>query len=258
MNNTQKVSEILPSIMAGNGDGSAERPTWGLGILDPTPDKHPDGGKCRLCGGQLDELWQNGDQKHEDGRWLFRGYRAVTCCDPCYGAYQAAGMSEGRAMWEKICPVEFKAPWMVEMGDEHARIKAMQFEGRQKKGMVIHGASGVGKTRIAWLVAKKVAESGLSWLWIDSLDYVDTPPKEAMTVDVLFMDDLGNEHLGQIAETRLLRLLKTRTERHRPIVMTTQHQGETLAKRFRESATAQAVVRRVREFCDSVYVKSKA
>ena len=121
--------------------------------------------------------------------------------------------------------------------------------------MVLHGISGAGKTRIMWAVARKVSELGLNWLWIDSLDYVDVVPKEALTVDVLFLDDLGNESLGQQAETRLLKLIRTRCDHHRPFVVTTQHGGDSLAKRFREGASAQAVVRRLREFCESVYVK---
>jgi hypothetical protein len=254
---THRVSEILPLIMPVKGDGSFERPTWGLGELNPTPAKHPDGGVCRDCGKDLPDLWQNGDQKAEDGRWLFRGWRPVTCCEECYAKRRSTTCSAGEAAWLKACPIEFRAPWSPEKADDAARVSAMKFEASQRKGMVIHGSSGAGKTRIAWLVAKKVAESGRTWLWVDSLDYVDTVPKEASFVDVLFLDDFGNEPLGQIAETRLLRLIKTRTEQHRPMVITTQHQGDTLSKRFRESATAQAVVRRLREFCDSVYVKAR-
>ena len=254
---THRVSDLMSAIMPGKGDGTFERPTWGLGELDPTPVKHPGGGICMDCRKDLDDLWQNGDQKHEDGRWLFRGFRPVTICETCYGKRKSATYSAGEAAWQKACPIEFKALWEADRGDDHARMAAMKFEPLQRKGMVIHGLSGAGKTRIAWLVARKVAESGRTWLWVDSLDYVDTVPKEAAFVDVLFLDDFGNEPLGQIAETRLLRLIKTRTEQHRPIVITTQHQGDSLSKRFRESATAQAVVRRLREFCDSVYVKAR-
>ena len=220
------------------------------GVEDYTKVEHPFDGQCKVCGKTIDEpLW-----RRIEG---CRGWYPINCCDACYETAKAPGATRGEFEWQNKCPIEFKQEWDAGRGDDGAMRKALYFDATKRRGMVLHGMSGTGKTRIMWLVAKRVAESGRSWLWIDSLDYVDTLPKEAMFVDVLFLDDFGNEPLQGQSETRLLKLIRSRCDHHRPIVLTTQHQGESLSKRFREGASAQAVVRRLREFCDGVYVRSK-
>ena len=221
------------------------------GVEDFTGLEHPWGGRCKVCDRELlAPLW-----RQIPG---CEGWYPVNCCDACYDTAKAPGASRGEFEWQTKCPIEFKQAWDGSKGDDGAMRKACYFDPAQRKGMVLHGLSGTGKTRIMWIVAKKVAESGRSWLWIDSLDYVDALPKEALFVDVLFLDDFGNEPLQGQAETRLLKLIRSRCDHHRPIVLTTQHQGDSLSKRFREGASAQGVVRRLREFCDAVYVRGHA
>lgn len=256
MNNTHTASELIDLLFPLTGNGTFDKPRFGRSTLDPDTSEHPTGGKCRVCGSQLETLWKNADQTRSDDRefWLFRGWMPIQCCEVCH-AKPSGVYSEAEALYLERCPIEFRIAWDAGKGDDGARVKALRFDPRLRKGMILHGASGAGKTRIAWLLAKSVGQMGLTWLWIDSLDYLDTLPTAAFKVDVLFLDDLGNEPLGSQSEVRLLKLIRSRCDWHKPIVATTQHQGDSLSKRFREGASAQAVVRRLREFCDGLYVK---
>jgi hypothetical protein len=253
------VSSLIRNFYAMDGDGTYERPSVGLSLLDPDTSEHPTKGTCKICDRELPlPHWRNCDQQAEDGRWLFRGWLPVNCCDECMAKSESSAATRGEADWQERCPVDFKIAWNPDRSDDEARKRVMQWDAKVRKGLLIRGPSGFGKTRIAWLLAHKVALEGRRWLWLDSLDYVEAVPKDAERIDVLFLDDLGNEPLGQQAETRLLRLIKTRCENHRPLVITTQHTGDSLAKRFREGATAQAIIRRLREFCEDVQVHAKA
>jgi hypothetical protein len=252
----KSLSEAIKSFYPMDGDGSFERPSVGRSFLDPATSEHPTKGTCKMCDRALPlPHWRNMDQQAMDGRWLFRGWLPINCCDECAAKSGSEFETRGEADWQSRCPIDFKAPWKPDLGDDEARRRVLSWEAARGKGLVIRGPSGVGKSRLAWLLARRVAINGAVWMWLDSLDYVDIVPKEAEKVAVLFLDDLGNEPLGQQAETRLLRLIKTRCENHRPMIITTQHTGETLAKRFREGATAQAIIRRLREFSDDIAVR---
>lgn len=255
----QKASELLKNFYHMSGNGTFESPSVGRSFLDPETSEHPTKGTCKMCDEPLPlPHWRSMDQQATDGRWLFRGWLPVNCCEACAAKGGSEFATRGEADWQARCPLDFRAPWRPDLGDDEARRRVLGWNRASGKGIIVRGPSGVGKSRLAWLLARQVAIEGCAWMWLDSLDYVDCVPKEAEKVQLLFLDDLGNEPLGQQAETRLLRLIKTRCENHRPVVITTQHTGDSLSKRFREGATAAAIVRRLREFCDDVQVKAKA
>ena len=256
----QTVSDSLATLdlWARRGAGTYASPSVGLSTLDPKTAVHPFGGCCKVCNAPLADAWKDCDQRDAENPdlWLFRGFLPVTCCEACMEVARKGDTSQSDAEWESRCPVEFRRPWEPAKADDRARVAATRWDARSGKGIVLHGASGSGKTRIMWQVARDVGRLGISWLWLDSLDYLDNLPPEALRVGVLFLDDLGNEPLTAQAETRLLKLIRSRCDWHRPMVVSTQHQGDSLAKRFREGASAQAVVRRLREFCEGIYVRA--
>lgn len=57
-------------------------------------------------------------------------------------------------------------------------------------------------------------------------------------------------------EQRLLKLLRTRANWHRHVVVTTQYVGADLVSRFKQEATGAAIVRRLRDpLCDSIHAR---
>lgn len=247
---------ILPEPFIPSGDGSFEAPVFGILPYDPKTSQHPFDGLCKVCDAPLDQLWRSMDQKAEDGRWLRRGYAPVNCCEPCYERAKLGDHAEANmAAWNARCPIEFRKPFSDTLGNNQVLVKVLAFNPRGGRGMVIHGATSTGKTRCAWALAKRLTEDSIRWLFLESVDYLDSLPSDALTVPILFLDDLGNDTLRGDREVRLLKLIRTRCQWHRPIVVTSQFSGEALCARFSEDATAQAIVRRLREFCDSVHAK---
>lgn len=59
-----------------------------------------------------------------------------------------------------------------------------------------------------------------------------------------------------IAEVRLLKLIRTRCDWHRPTIITTQFSGAKLAQKFSDSSTVEAVPRRLSQFCDQIEART--
>lgn len=229
------------------------------GIDDPQTAIHPFAGECKMCAMKepavitpLDQLWR---QVHPA---LAPGWFAVNCCDACYADAQrdTITLEKQREWWASHCPIEFRDEWDDSKGSAKLFSRVMAFNPAGGKGMVIHGPTEAGKTRVVWRLLKHLAETGTEWMFIEAIDLLDTIPERAFGVPLLVIDDLGNDALTGPKEVRLLKLLRTRCNWHRPFIVTTQFTGDALAKRFSENATAQAVIRRLRTFCESVNARA--
>lgn len=232
-----------------------------VGVDDPQAHAHPFEGKCKVCDKPLDgQLWRQIDHRFAPG------YFPVNCCDTCYEEAQVdhERIKRNREVWEKLCPTEFRADWDSRKGSQALFKRVMDWAAEwnltgkraPKKGLVIHGVSDSAKTRVCWQLYRRLAEEGVSVLFIEAIDLLEEMPKEAFHVQVLIIDDLGNDSLDFKKEQRLLKLLRSRSQWHRPYVVTTQYAGELLKDRFKQEATGFAVVRRLREFCDSVHARA--
>ncbi len=244
----------LPSVV---GDGSEAMPVFGVSMFDPDKSVHPFAGKCKVCELPLSQLWRNMDQRAPDGRWLFRGHLPVNCCETCYerAKKDETTLAVQDDWWKSKCPVEFRDEWNPAKGDQRIFNRVMQFDPKKGRGLVIHGPTDSGKTRAVWRLMRKLSEDGIEWLFVEAIDLLDNIPERAFSIPVLVIDDLGNDALTQQKEVRLLKLLRSRANWHRPVIITTQFVGASLEKRFNETATAQAVIRRLRAFCDDVSAK---
>lgn len=236
---TTHIAEVLPNgiLMQGHED-------------DRHP--HPFDGKCKICEAPLQQLWRLIDHPSAPG-WF-----PINCCEPCYEAAKNPTVAYSLQAWEAVCPVEFRKDWNESMSRPGLYRRVMQFNPKLKRGLLIIGASGSCKTRVAWQLMRKLTVDGVGWHFITALDLMGGMPDEARKAEVLVIDDLGNDRLTIAREIELLRVIRSRFEWHKPIVVTTQFKGDEMANRFSEGATAKAIVRRLREFCDVVNTASAA
>ena len=130
------------------------------------------------------------------------------------------------------------------------------------QGLVAHGDTGRGKTRAMWLLlrrlhfgegrkivafstgqfahecARRFAGDGDGPHWIERL----------ARTDIVFFDDLGNDRVTERVESELFGVVERRIANCLPLLITTNHIGDTLAAKFTPD-TGAALVRRLREFC---------
>ena len=136
----------------------------------------------------------------------------------------------------------------------------------QKSGLLLHGTTGVGKTRLAWHVVNR--------LWLDRARKDQNMPYRFLTmrkfeglieesftekshskmldelikVDLLVFDDLGKERGTARLVSDLFAVLDERSTAMRPTIITTNFNGQALVDRFDDKEMSAALVRRFRDY----------
>ena len=188
-------------------------------------------------------------------------------CPACVHAYdsKAATAPERLSAWQKLCPALYQETDTERLtAAKLARVMAWQ---HGRRGLIIHGPSRQGKTRLMWLLLKRLLnDERREVVWHDGASFGrqcgeafgDSRGEEwlqrIVTAEIWFIDDLGQFKLTERVEESLWSVVEHRTRELRPILATTQWVGDELVKRFVEEERGKAVVNRLREFCESVSV----
>ncbi len=141
--------------------------------------------------------------------------------------------------------------------------KAEAWEPKDDKcGLILHGETGGGKSRAAWLVFNKLwmrnfpdrslflqmrKFEGLIEKGFDDRDHGKVLDI-LISCPVLVLDDLGKERLTQRLESDLFAVLDERTSNLKTTIITTNYTGDKLVDRFQNKETGVALVRRLRDY----------
>ena len=206
-------------------------------------------------------------------------------CDPCEQAIAQeerdsllAAQERRRALakqareeaWSAFCPREYRlvtedggATGIAQLEMATPRLKDVLAWKLGPKGLIIRGETGKCKTRAMWRLMRK--------LWLDDLRLAaltagqfDRQCRDAggnftltkwfdglAKADVFFLDDLGKASWTPATEATWFDLVDERTRDHRPILVTTNDSGQTLAARMSENR-AEPLVRRLRDYCQQI------
>jgi hypothetical protein len=192
-------------------------------------------------------------------------------CDECFDRdnerIKNEAISNSRIIdvsgWERFCPICFQDTEPHKLPSPTKLQRVMQWK-YGPKGLVLHGITGLGKSRCLYELLKREFKSGRTLCIMDhstAFKYAEAyerGPGEVnrwmehrATVDILALDDLFKAKLTDSFEQVVFTIVSQRTERGLPILMTTQDVGDTLKSRM-SSDRGPALIRRLREFCDSV------
>jgi len=140
------------------------------------------------------------------------------------------------------------------------------------KGLICIGKSGMGKTRSVYarlielnfkhrfkfiaLSAVKLVDNIRTNAMI-SQDEVNNYLKDLIITNTLFIDDINQIHLTPTVSRYLLQLFEQRAVYGKPILLTSQLAGDDLIARYVSKypelqTTAEAIVRRIRDFCTTI------
>lgn len=139
--------------------------------------------------------------------------------------------------------------------------------GIEKKGLILVGNNGIGKTHLACSIANKLIENGTPVIYGTLINLLaelrnsyDTDNnisemeiiKLYENVDLLIIDDLGKEKPSEWGLEKLFTIVNSRYENNLPVIITTNYNQNSLVERLSlngEIETAKSIISRLYEMC---------
>ncbi len=139
--------------------------------------------------------------------------------------------------------------------------------GIEKKGLILVGNNGGGKTHLACSIANKLIENGIPVIYgtlinlfaelRNSYDtYNNISEMEIIklyeNVELLIIDDLGKEKPSEWGLEKLFTIINSRYEKNLPVIITTNYNQNSLVERLSlngEIETAKSIISRLYEMC---------
>jgi DNA replication protein DnaC len=198
-----------------------------------------------------------------------------TVCVAC--GLKASQEREDQSAWQRLCPELYRVTDVIRLEAELQQ-RGYDVQWLQEilgwtygpQGLMVSGPTGVGKSRVMWLLLRRLLDTerhvGVILNSIRFRTGLQAAARDCATerfvhrlvrAEVLYWDDLGQTHLTGAASEMLLQLLEERTSAGMPILATTQYSGEGIDEQFERKETGQAVRRRLNEFCKVVVVREQ-
>ena len=139
--------------------------------------------------------------------------------------------------------------------------------GIEKKGLILVGNNGVGKTHLACSIANKLIENGIPVIYGTLINLLAELRNSYTTdndiseieiiklyenVDLLVIDDLGKEKPSEWGIEKLFTIINSRYENNLPVIITTNYNQNSLVQRLSingEIETAKSIISRLYEMC---------
>ena len=137
----------------------------------------------------------------------------------------------------------------------------------EKKGLILVGNNGIGKTHLACSIANKFIENGIPVIYGTLINLlaelrnsyeIDNNISEMEiiklyeNVDLLIIDDLGKEKPSEWGLEKLFTIINSRYENSLPVIITTNYNQNSLVKRLsinEEIETSKSIISRLYEMC---------
>ena len=145
--------------------------------------------------------------------------------------------------------------------------------GIEKKGLILVGNNGVGKTHLACSIANKLIENGIPVIYGTLINLlaelknsykIDNSISEMEIIKLyenvvlLIIDDLGKEKPSEWGLEKLFTIINSRYENNLPVIITTNYNQNSLVERLSlngEIETAKSIISRLYEMCYLVKIE---
>ena len=145
----------------------------------------------------------------------------------------------------------------------------------ERKGLILVGNNGVGKTHLACSIANELIKNGIQIIYgtlinllvelkntydvdnnISEMEIIKLYEK----VDLLIIDDLGKEKPSEWGLEKLFTIINSRYENNLPVIITTNYDQNSLIDRLSingEIETAKSIISRLYEMCYLVKIEDR-
>jgi DNA replication protein DnaC len=196
--------------------------------------------------------------------------RFVLFCPECSRKEREAALAaeqdrikrERESKWNAICPPGYRDTEIEKLPDP-ARAAEVLAWNYGPTGLLLHGATRRGKSRCAWLLARKVFDLGKSVRVLDAMagfEYATAFASGAgahawisnyCRCGLLFFDDVFKARLTDSFEAAVFAIAEYRQSHKLPILASLNDTGETLTARM-STDRGDALVARLREMCQVI------
>ena len=166
-------------------------------------------------------------------------------------------------IWEAMVPINMRETDISRLPKIEAHIDWVP--GDWGRGLTIIGKTGAGKTRLTYLILKNlVVEKGLSvcyfrpgqfalksqaaWMNNHATQFYG----EMLAADVVIFDDLGKEKFTETRMMDFFTMVNDRLDNRKPMIFTTNYDGDELAGKFEDKNFAAPFIRRIRESTETI------
>lgn len=239
-------------------------------VINLPPGATPQILTCSHCG-EMIETFVSPESDMNDGetnrmvediarklKWL-----CPDCKEKFKGKHAKEQRMERSREWAGICPLEFRQTVPERLPKPNLYYETMRWK-FGTRGRALMGPTGKGKSRCAWKLAEreflngrdvKVLRSDFGVIFAHKYTVSGTAAyewlEEFCTAELLLMDDAFKTKLTDAAEGAIFNIVDYRTQNMRPMIITMNDTGDTLKSRM-TADRGEALVRRIREFCDVI------
>ncbi len=177
------------------------------------------------------------------------------------GECQSCAEIRREKKFDELCPKLYQKNDLNRLPSQELK-QAMDWK-LGPKGLILIGDTGLGKSRVAWELLRRVLikdRPEVTFKWFDAIAFGHAISEKYRSenaedwlerlskVGLVFFDDLGKLKMTERAETELFGLIERRCANELPIIATTNDTGDSLAARMTDNR-GPAMIRRLREFC---------
>lgn len=135
------------------------------------------------------------------------------------------------------------------------------------KGLVLHGETGLGKTRVTWSLLRSVYDSGHRFAAFTGTGFANDCSeafyggagaewsRSISRCGILFIDDIDKASFTDRVSSEMFNVIDTLTANGGRFIVTTQVKGKEFADRFKNQSTGEPLRRRISEFCTPISFK---
>jgi hypothetical protein len=167
--------------------------------------------------------------------------------------------------WDENCPPNYqeliKAKRLPDQCDKGAIERVQKWTASDRKGLVLLGPSGIGKTLALWQKARDLERAGLNPVFLSAVEFARKLAVAARDLDkaewlmkaqVLIIDDLGKEKLSAAVAPLIWEVIDARNNHRKPTLISTRFRGTDFVARFSEPILGEDIRGRIADCCTVV------
>lgn len=197
--------------------------------------------------------------------------RFISYCQPCREKQKVKIESERKAeiawkrenYWKQICPESYLHTDIEQLPVPGILTHVVKWR-YGSRGLLLHGPTGVGKSRCAWLLCKREWEAGRSLAVLNATSGVEYMAafehgvsaaiawlRQFYRADIVLMDDVFKNRFTDSFEQALFGIISKRTDAMKPCIVTLNDIADSLKSRLSEDR-GEPLIRRLVESCEII------